>query len=218
MKKFILVIVFLFPSFLYSQYTGGMGDGYSSAELKKSPEMKIILLKVLIQGFYNPQSITMVKDTVTLFLCDTTAPHSKIDSASAYLDSTGVGRFRFGNFIFGSNYYLVVKHRNSIETWSKPGGERVTMLQLNYDLTFSSSQAYGNNMIQINFFKWTIYSGDVNQDGTVDATDLSLIDNDAYNFTTGYVNTDITGDDIVDASDAALADNNAYNFVSVIRP
>lgn len=38
-----------------------------------------------------------------------------------------------------------------------------------------------------------MYSGDVNQDGTVDASDVSIIDNDAANFAGGYIVTDLTG-------------------------
>jgi hypothetical protein len=66
--------------------------------------------------------------------------------------------------------------------------------------------------------RYAIYGGDVNQDGTVDATDVSAIDNDAANFIGGYVVTDLTGDEFVDGTDFAIADNNAANFVSVVRP
>jgi hypothetical protein len=66
--------------------------------------------------------------------------------------------------------------------------------------------------------RFAIYSGDVNQDGTVDATDVSAIDNAANNFLSGYVATDLTGDNFVDGTDFAIADNNAANFVSAIRP
>jgi len=65
---------------------------------------------------------------------------------------------------------------------------------------------------------FAFYSGDVNQDGTIDATDISMIDNDAANFVSGYVVTDLTGDDFVDGTDFVIADNNAAIFVSVIRP
>lgn len=57
-----------------------------------------------------------------------------------------------------------------------------------------------------------------NQDGTVDATDVSAVDNAAANFLGGYVTTDLTGDNFVDGTDFAIADNNAANFVSLIRP
>jgi hypothetical protein len=75
-------------------------------------------------------------------------------------------------------------------------------------------------MIQVDLdpVYFAIYSGDANQDGTVDGTDMSMIDNDAYYFVSGYVATDLTGDEFVDATDFAIADNNAAMFVSVIRP
>lgn len=63
-----------------------------------------------------------------------------------------------------------------------------------------------------------MYGGDVNQDRTIDGTDLQLIDNDAYNFVTGFVPTDAYIDYIVDGTDYALADNNAYGFISKIAP
>jgi len=35
--------------------------------------------------------------------------------------------------------------------------------------------------------EFAIYNGDVNQDGTIDGTDTQIIDNDAYNFESGYI-------------------------------
>ena len=61
-------------------------------------------------------------------------------------------------------------------------------------------------------------AGDVNRDGTIDATDDSTIDNDADNFTGGYIVTDLTDDNFVDGTDFAIADSNEANFVSVVRP
>ena len=44
------------------------------------------------------------------------------------------------------------------------------------------------------------------------------MDNDAFSSVSGYVNTDLNGDDLVDATDVSIVDNNAFNAVSVIRP
>ena len=87
-------------------------------------------------------------------------------------------------------------------------------------LSSSVLQAYGSNMIQVEVspVRYAIYSGDINQDGTVDASDVSDADNDSYNSVSGYVRTDVTGDDFVDAGDVSIVDNNAYNSVSVITP
>ena len=66
--------------------------------------------------------------------------------------------------------------------------------------------------------RFAFFTGDVNQDGTVDASDLSEIDNDSYYFASGYVDSDLNGDDFADASDFAIADNNAAKFISKVTP
>jgi hypothetical protein len=66
--------------------------------------------------------------------------------------------------------------------------------------------------------RFAVYSGDVNQDGTVDLTDIVLCFNDANAFTSGYVNTDLNGDDFVDLTDITIAYNNSNSFVSKITP
>jgi hypothetical protein len=176
-------------------------------------------LTAFIEGLYDFQSGQMVSDTVTIYLRDTVTPFTVVDFDKVILNSAGHGTFHFPNAMNGKKYYLVLAHRNSVGTWSFitpvfAGG------LLNFDFTSAITQAYGNNMKQINSspVRFAIFSGDVNQDGTVDATDVSAIDNDAYNFLGGYVATDLTGDNFVDGTDFAIADNNAANFVSVIRP
>jgi hypothetical protein len=66
--------------------------------------------------------------------------------------------------------------------------------------------------------KYAIYGGDVDRDGNTDASDISVIDNDALNTLSGYVVSDLTGDDFVDANDISIVDNNSLNSVSVITP
>ncbi len=173
-------------------------------------------LSAFIEGFFNPMSNTQIGDTITAYLRNTTSPYAKVDSAMSYLNSNGIADLNFPHAPTG-NYYLVLKHRNSIETWSSSGVAITIGSVVNYDFTISSAQAYGSNL-KLKGTKWCIYGGDVNQDESIDATDLSLIDNDANNFAVGYLDTDVTGDNSVDGSDYALADNNATNFISVIRP
>ena len=66
--------------------------------------------------------------------------------------------------------------------------------------------------------KWTIFSGDVNQDGIVDLSDIALTDIDNLNFVSGYAVTDVNGDNIVDLSDISIVDINNLNFVSKVTP
>jgi len=173
-------------------------------------------LKTLIQGFYNPELNKMLKDSVRIHLRNATSPYSIVDSSLSILDSNGMGNFTFSNAVNSVPYYIVIRHRNGIETWSATGSS-FSSGNLSYDFTLSSAQAYGNNQI-LKGTKYCIYNGDINQDDIIDGSDASAIDNDTFNFATGYLVTDLNGDEIIDGSDAAIADNNVNNFVSVIRP
>ena len=62
------------------------------------------------------------------------------------------------------------------------------------------------------------FSGDINQDGIIDASDISIVDNDAGIALTGYVNSDVTGDNFVDAGDISIVDNNALIGVMSVTP
>lgn len=176
----------------------------------------VLNLKSLIQGFYDSLTNKMVKDSVKIYLRNSSSPYALVDSAKGLLDSNGMGSFTFPNAANSVSYYIVIRHRNGLETWSAAGNS-FTSGNLSYDFTLSSSQAYGNNQI-LKGTKYCIYNGDVNQDGAIDVSDLGLIDNDIYNFVSGYVAADVNGDGIVDISDIEVADNNTYNFVSLIRP
>jgi photosystem II stability/assembly factor-like uncharacterized protein len=196
---------------LLRTYTGG----------EFTPNTILLNLRIALEGVYwNSVDRHLRKDTVTAYLHNTNFPYSRIDSSKIAIDSlTFSGVYRFNNAPSGT-YYISVKHFQSIETWSKSGGEVLTNNGsiYNYDFTTSSSKAYGSNL-KLKGSKYCIYSGDLNQSGFVDATELSMVENDAAQFVTGrLVLTDINGDEIVDASDYLIVDNNAYNFIGIIRP
>ena len=174
----------------------------------------------LIEAMYNPSTNTMAGDTMTYYL-KLTDGVTTIDSAKAVLNSSGTALPSFTKAQPMTNYFLVLKHRNSLETWSATviNFSQLTN-QSTYNFADAQSKAFGNNMKEVDSspLRFAIYSGDVNRDGTVDATDVSTIDNDASNFVGGYVISDLTGDSFVDGTDFAIADNNASNFVSVVRP
>ncbi len=178
-------------------------------------------LKVLMEGFYQPlfNQISR-KDTVKVYLRNTSSPYAIADSAKGVIDSLNFnGLFLFNNAPSGT-YYIVTKHFNSIETWSKTGGEALLRngTAYNYDFTSSVSQAFGNNL-KLKGGKYSLFSGDINQDGIIDASDLSFTDNDSYNGVTGrFVSSDVTGDNIVDAADVSLVENNSNDMVNVSRP
>ena len=177
-------------------------------------------LTVLMEGMYSPGTNDLsLSDDVKAYLRNSTAPYAIVDSATAVIDSLSfTGSFTFPNAQSGQ-YYIVAKYRNTIETWSKAGGELILDKGTinTYNFTTAAAQAFGSNQILIGS-KYCNFSGDINNDGTVDLGDLGSIDNDAANFVTGYVTNDLNGDDAVDLSDISIGDNNANNFVQKITP
>ncbi|MCB0728286.1 MAG: hypothetical protein KDD00_12540 [Ignavibacteriae bacterium] len=178
-------------------------------------------IKVIPQGFHNNSTLKLnMKDTVTSYLRNAASPYMIVDSAKGVIDSvTFEGTFVFNNVSSG-NYYLVVKHRNSIETWSSNPVSLFRGSPLGYNFTNAVAKAYGNNLINVNPspVRFGIFSGDINQDGFIDLTDVTIISNDANDFLTGYIVSDVNGDGFADLSDLTIAFNNAINFVSVARP
>jgi len=157
-------------------------------------------------------------DTIRVKLRQNFAPFNVVDSAKAVINQvTFTGTFIFNNAPSGT-YYLQVIHRNSLETWSKSGGESFTQGGVNnFNFTTAGSQAFGSNQV-LRLGKHCMWSGDVDQDGIIDINDASITDNDIFNFTTGYVRSDVNGDDIVDLADVSTVDNNSSFFLAVIRP
>ncbi len=171
-----------------------------------------INITIIPEGFYNISTGRLnSRDTVWAYLRNTTAPYTIVDSASAVIDSiTFTANFEFRNANDGT-YYIVIKHRNSLETWSKTGGEAYQRgVASGYDFTNNNSQSFGSNMIQKNS-KWCIISGDVFKDGTIDANDRGICWN-AKNLT-GYRQEDVNGDGVVDAQDRGIIWNNRNKTV-----
>lgn len=205
---------------------GGVpGDGFYFDNFRVVNYMNVVpipseyYITVIPEGFYNTSTSSLnSKDTVRAYLRQTSAPYGIADSSLAVIDSiTFTGRFYFLNALSGT-YFVTLEHRNSIETWSKAGGEPFVAGAINnYNFTTSGSQAFGNNLKLVGAL-YTVFGGDSNQDGIIDIGDLSLIDNDALSLASGYLPTDINGDNFVDVSDLSITDNNAFNLVSKITP
>jgi len=177
--------------------------------------------KILLEGIYNPfLNILSRKDTVTVYLRDAAVPYILRDSSKQVLDTLSYSNlFTFNNSL-SSTYYIVAKHFNSIETWSKAGGKLLINNGTNYyyDFTSSKSQAYGNNLKLIGL-KYAMYSGDVNRDGFINLTDLVEIYNNSVEFVTGYYLTnDLNADSVIDLTDITICYNNSINFIQIVKP
>ncbi len=85
-------------------------------------------LKFFIEGFYigggimaaviDPVNYPTLCDTVTVELHESNWPNNLVQSILGTIDIYGNGNFSFPQ-VSCNNYYIVVRHRNSIETWSK---------------------------------------------------------------------------------------------------
>ncbi|MBK6346609.1 MAG: hypothetical protein IPF68_11875 [Bacteroidales bacterium] len=116
----------------------------------------------------------------------------------------------------GNSYYITVKHRNSIETTS---ANPVSFAGPEISYAFDQpAKAFGGNLLQMIDGFYTIYGGDVNQDGTIDTGDGTPIDNDQFMFVMGYIVTDVNGDGTVDTADGTIVDNNQFFFVGTLLP
>jgi hypothetical protein len=180
------------------------------------------------QGFYRTDSLrTIMRDTVTIELHNATAPYALVESHKAVFDSvnfSGLGLMLGRAYSYfttaitpGSNYYVAVKHRNSVETWSDIPYPMPLSSTMTYNFTDYQTKSYGSNLTKVGAV-WCIYSGDVNGDGIVDSGDLGAVDNDNANYVSGYVVTDVNGDGIVDSGDLGIVDNNNANYVGKIVP
>ncbi len=189
----------------FGRFVAGSGTGF-------------VYLTASIEGFYNLSTLKLNKsDTILVQLRNKVSPFEVIDSSRGVLDSVTLSsNLRFTKALTDT-YYVAVKHRNSIETWSRLTKIYLANGTISYSFTTSQTQSYGLN-VTLKGTKWSFYSGDINQDGSIDASDVSETDNDAYSSVSGYVRTDVTGDDFVDAADVSLVDNNSFNSVSVITP
>lgn len=176
-------------------------------------------LTMFVQGFYNSVSHTTVQDTVRVYLRNQSSPYAIVDSAKGYLSTTGTVSLSFANATSGMPYWIQLKHRNSIETWSSTAQTFATN-SLSYSFSTAAVQAYGSNMVQVDSspLRFAVYNGDVNQDGTVELVDVTDTYNAASIFAAGYVNTDADGNGSVDLNDITITYNNASAFVSKVTP
>lgn len=155
-------------------------------------------------------------DTVTTEIRNNTSPYSLIESKVGIGGGGISSPFQFTNTTNGIPYYIVVKHRNSIETWSASAQPFVSNI-LSYNFTAAASQAFGNNQILDNGL-YSLYKGDVNQDDIIDVSDIVLEYNDALALASGYLVTDLNCDSFVDVNDIVISYNNSINLVGVITP
>jgi lysophospholipase L1-like esterase len=161
---------------------------------------------------------SMIVDTVHLSLWK---PENLNNPSPDFQQTLPVDRdgYAYGAFspTNGLLVYISIRHRNSLQVWSK---FPILLDSINH-FSFCQANAVhqdGDQPVQIllDNDEYALFSGDINQDGTIDLFDLQLIENGASNFLYGYHAEDCTGDGVVDLSDMQLVENrnNAFLFSS----
>ena len=158
----------------------------------------------------------MVSDVVTVELRNSSSPYSLVEQTDATLNTSGVGTANYYSTSDGTPYYIVVKHRNSIETWSAEP-QSFSGGVLSYNFTTAATQAYGNNL-KLKEGKYCIYSGDVNGSGTINVTDINTVYAASNLGLTGYVVTDVNGSNSVNVTDINIVYGNSNLGISVQKP
>ncbi len=191
----------------------------------------ILNLKAYIEGYYAGAGVMApvlfnsgltanitLADTVQVQLRNTASPFGIAASIKVVLATNGTATCIFPPL--NGNYYVAVKGRNMVETWSANPVSISTSVAANYDFTTALTKAYGNNMVQMSAspLRFAFFSGDIIQDENVDLLDLSLLDTDINNFLFGYQVSDLNGDGNVDLLDMPAIETNANNFVSSAHP
>jgi chitodextrinase len=192
------------------------------------PSSSVLNLNLKLEGFYDIAThamrpvrlnqgngvITTDVDTITVELRDTTTPTTIVATTTAMLQTNGTAVCNFTTAPNGT-YYVVVNHRNTIQTWSS-SGVTVGPTPATYNFSDADSKAYGNNMLQVESGVWAFYSGDLDGDGFVDFPDYSIWETDFNNGAVGSFSSDIDGDGFVDFPDYSIWEKNVN--ITVVKP
>jgi hypothetical protein len=163
----------------------------------------------------DPSISALVADTIIVSLHMVSSPYTQMYADTVLLSTSGLATCSFSSATNGSSYYVVVKHRNSIETWS---ASPVTLsASATYNFSTAANKAYGNNLKNRGGV-YLIYSGDIDQDGTIDFNDYPDLDLGNLNGSIGYLSADLNGDGTVDFSDYPYLDSNSLLGISYSRP
>jgi hypothetical protein len=161
-------------------------------------------------------SPTNIADTITVELRNP-SNQSLSYSAIGLLGTNGTCSVSLPAATNGNSYYVVLAHRNSIATWS---ATPVTLAAngSSYNFTNSASQAAGSNLADLGSGIFGIYTGDINQDGSIDFNDYPALDIASSAGVLGYDANDLNGDASVDFNDYPMIDINSSNGIIVATP
>ena len=185
-------------------------------------------LTLYLQGYYNGDGLmtptlfnqgisgnVSVVDTITVELHNSVFPYTLASSQKVLLNTNGTASCNFP--VTAGNYYIAVRHRNTVTTWSA-NPVALSSSPTSYNFSNAITKAYGNNMILVSSGFYAFYTGDVNQDENVDLLDLADLEADINSFSFGYKTTDLNGDGNVDLLDSPIEEGNVNNFIFSNHP
>ena len=157
-----------------------------------------------------------VADTISVELHEANSPHLLTYQTKGVVSTNGIALVNFPSTVNTNSYYVAIKHRNSVETWST--NPVLFSASTSYNFSTSAIQAYGSNLSDMGNGIFAIYSGDINQDGSVDFNDYPDLDISSSNGDLGYLPYDLNGDASVDFNDYPILDINSSNGIITITP
>ncbi|MEP7166034.1 MAG: hypothetical protein ABI741_15130 [Ferruginibacter sp.] len=188
-------------------------------------------LKLFLQGYYSgsssmqpvlsnqsvPSSLATQCDTITVELHHP-VNFTLIDTKKAVLLTNGTASATFSQP--AGSYFIAVRHRNSIQTWTAAAVACTTSTPL-YNFSTAANKAFDSNQAQVAAGVWAFFTGDINQDEYIDGNDFPLYDTQSASsglYDGTYTPTDLNGDGFVDGNDFPVYDVNSSNGVSSIHP
>uniref|UniRef100_UPI00345E2957 hypothetical protein n=1 Tax=Lentimicrobium sp. TaxID=2034841 RepID=UPI00345E2957 len=185
---------------------------------------KTLNLKAYIEGFWNGSGMNQAQDvdqdenifnkfsgttvdTLSVYLAEADAPWATLFAAHEVSINTDGSMVISVPESLSGNFYIVIDHHSSIETWSALPVD-FSGTTIDYDFTTAAEQAYGSNQKSMGTV-WALYSGDVNDDEYIEFLDVVPI----YNLSTtgffGYSLFDIDGSGYIEFFDYIMANNNS---------
>lgn len=202
-------------------------DSVATLNLTFNPCNSMLNLTMMIQGYFDGVSgmlpvLANQFEPTTAGACDSIDVELRDEftyavaaSVRTVLQTNGTASCTFP--ALSGNYYIAVKHRNAIQTWSA-NPVAIGSTPATYNFTTAASQAYGDNQIEVATGLWAFYSGDVVVDENMDLLDINLVEADISGFGSGYLATDINGDGNVDLLDSPSVEANISSFIFSNHP
>lgn len=207
-------------------------NGTASITVNTCSTESVLNLKLFIQGYYNGTGMVAARydnltasgetagnatdvDEVTVELHDGTSPSVIAYTVVGVLQTDGSMSVTFPAGASGNSYYIVLKHRSSLQLWS--ANPVLISESTDYDFSTGLDQAYTDGsfepMATLAPGVYGMYSGDLNQDDFIDPADFPSFESDQDNSAINglyLLSADMNGDTFVDPADYPVYDGNAY--------